>query len=87
MSRDQARRLLIPLLDSTAQNLREKGFGALTGPLERGDRDTICQHLETLRGDHAMDGLYRAMAKETLRLLEKNGKAVSQEMRQVLKQE
>lgn len=87
MSKEQSQRLLLPLLDSTVNNLRERGFSALTGPLERGDVDTIRRHLEDLEDDRLIKTIYRSMAQKTLTLLEKNGREVSEQMKKMLTKE
>jgi predicted short-subunit dehydrogenase-like oxidoreductase (DUF2520 family) len=45
----EARELLAPLVLRTAANWSERGAGALTGPIARGDRATVERHLEALR--------------------------------------
>jgi len=44
-----ARELLAPLVLRTAANWAERGPDALTGPIARGDAETIERHLEALR--------------------------------------
>lgn len=44
-----ARDLLVPLVLRTAANWAERGRDALTGPIARGDSETIENHLATLR--------------------------------------
>jgi predicted short-subunit dehydrogenase-like oxidoreductase (DUF2520 family) len=46
---DQPRELLAPLVLRTAANWAERGPGALTGPIARGDAATVERHLEALR--------------------------------------
>ena len=47
--RDRALAHLAPLIESTAQALRERGLpGALTGPYVRGDAQTIAKHLQAM---------------------------------------
>ncbi|MDO4711705.1 MAG: DUF2520 domain-containing protein [Peptostreptococcaceae bacterium] len=87
MSREQAQRSLLGLLDSTVNNLHERGFAALTGPLERGDVDTIRRHLADLQEDRLIETIYRSMAQETTVLLEKYGREVSEKMKKVLTKE
>jgi predicted short-subunit dehydrogenase-like oxidoreductase (DUF2520 family) len=41
---------LLPLVEGAVANIRKRGtVGALTGPIRRGDADTVRQHLEALR--------------------------------------
>ncbi|MDT4938289.1 MAG: hypothetical protein QOG80_1960 [Pseudonocardiales bacterium] len=63
---DQPARLLAPLLSASLDNVLRLGDAALTGPVSRGDVDTLATHLRTLT-DRAPDELpaYVAMAKRT----------------------
>jgi predicted short-subunit dehydrogenase-like oxidoreductase (DUF2520 family) len=45
---EDARRLLAPLVLRTAANWAERGPDALTGPIARGDRETIARHRASL---------------------------------------
>jgi len=59
---------LRPLLAGTVRNLRDAPpEAALTGPLARGDDDTVAAHLETLRVHHpGLLPTYAALATETV---------------------
>jgi predicted short-subunit dehydrogenase-like oxidoreductase (DUF2520 family) len=65
----EARRALLPLsqgaLDALAQH---PPAAALTGPVSRGDVSSIEAHLQALSSDAAASELYRALARELLRL-------------------
>ena len=57
----------LPLMRGTVDNVGDLGFGAaLTGPVARGDVDTVRLHL--LRLSPRERGLYSALGRETLRL-------------------
>lgn len=61
-----SRELLAPLVLRTAANWSERGGGALTGPIARGDRATIERHLDALRESAPeLVDLYRALAERT----------------------
>ncbi|MGH7483151.1 MAG: Rossmann-like and DUF2520 domain-containing protein [Longimicrobiales bacterium] len=64
---EQAVSAVLPLMRGTLDNLEHLGVGAaLTGPIARGDADTVRLHLARLSpGDRA---LYSALGRETLRL-------------------
>ncbi|HEV2216071.1 MAG TPA: DUF2520 domain-containing protein [Candidatus Dormibacteraeota bacterium] len=48
-SKEDATRALLPLLDGVVANLRRKGVQkAMTGPIRRGDAETVRRHLEAL---------------------------------------
>jgi predicted short-subunit dehydrogenase-like oxidoreductase (DUF2520 family) len=61
-----------PLIDATLSNIREKGtIDALTGPIVRGDFNTVGVHLQALedRLPSELD-FYKALALKTARMLE-----------------
>jgi len=65
VERGEALEALLPLAEGTLANARSAGVpGALTGPVERGDAETVRRHAEALR-DHApgLVGPYAAMAR------------------------
>jgi predicted short-subunit dehydrogenase-like oxidoreductase (DUF2520 family) len=67
VSREDAARALQPLWSGAVANLAELGLPrALTGPVARGDVDTIRDHLVSLENDDR--NLYRELALQTLEL-------------------
>jgi predicted short-subunit dehydrogenase-like oxidoreductase (DUF2520 family) len=68
---DVARRLYLPLIRGTAANLEAGPAAALTGPVRRGDVETVAAHLAALGpGDRQ---LYLLLAREALRLAREAG--------------
>lgn len=70
-SREGARQALQPLFASAAENLaRAEPEEAITGPVSRGDRDTVARHLDALEalGTGEVLAVYRALAREALGL-------------------
>jgi predicted short-subunit dehydrogenase-like oxidoreductase (DUF2520 family) len=67
---DQALPILIPLLTSVVQNLAQVGLpGALTGPVARGDVESVERHIDTLEARAPeLVALYRLLGREVLRL-------------------
>jgi predicted short-subunit dehydrogenase-like oxidoreductase (DUF2520 family) len=58
---------LLPLVRASVDNVDALGAGdALTGPVARGDADTVARHLDTLPAEER--AAYRALAREALRL-------------------
>lgn len=58
---------LLPLVRSSVDNVDTLGAAAaLTGPVARGDADTVTRHLDALDPDE--QAVYRALAREALRL-------------------
>ena len=61
---EQPRHVLAPLLTAALDNALRAGDQALTGPVVRGDADTVAAHLEVLAGDPAK-AAYLALARAT----------------------
>jgi predicted short-subunit dehydrogenase-like oxidoreductase (DUF2520 family) len=61
-----ARELLAPIVLRTAANWAERGAGALTGPIARGDAATVERHMKAIRelAPELLD-FYRALAERT----------------------
>jgi predicted short-subunit dehydrogenase-like oxidoreductase (DUF2520 family) len=68
---ETAARLYLPLLRGTVANLDAGPVAALTGPVRRGDVETVRAHLAVLRGADAH--LYRLLGAEALRLARQAG--------------
>ena len=63
---------LLPLVEGTFANLsRQQPAAVLTGPVARGDVDTIARHVASLTEDDA--ALYRALGRAALELARKQG--------------
>jgi predicted short-subunit dehydrogenase-like oxidoreductase (DUF2520 family) len=72
VSEDEALPALLPLVEGTVDNLKHLGIpAALTGPVARGDADTVRLHLARLSGDDRP--LYCALGLEVLRLARSAG--------------
>jgi predicted short-subunit dehydrogenase-like oxidoreductase (DUF2520 family) len=63
---EDARELLAPLVLRSAANWAERGGDALTGPIARGDEETVARHLEAIAAvaPELLD-TYRALAERT----------------------
>ncbi len=71
---DEALRSILPLARGSLENLERMGpVLALTGPISRGDTDTIRMHLRTLEPRERV--LYAALGLEILNLAEEGGLA------------
>lgn len=67
-------RLLYPLLLQTASNLAKSNpADALTGPVARGDVQTVRKHLETLSQDKDILKAYKLLGREAIRIAERDG--------------
>lgn len=64
---------LIPLMEGTLKNIKEKGtIDALTGPIARGDVNTVKLHLENIK-DPSLKELYKSLGKLTLEIAYEKG--------------
>ncbi|HJP94703.1 MAG TPA: Rossmann-like and DUF2520 domain-containing protein [Pyrinomonadaceae bacterium] len=75
LTRDTARRILLPLIESTVRSLATKDPAqALTGTFSRGDLETVKRHLAALKRDQLADALelYRILGKRSLKLTKKH---------------
>ncbi|MCX0277245.1 DUF2520 domain-containing protein [Nocardia zapadnayensis] len=76
---DDAPRVLASLLRASVDNTLQSGPGALTGPVSRGDVDTVRAHLEALSeqaveaGSTEVGDTYRALARATVARALRNG--------------
>lgn len=75
LTRKTARGILIPLVESTVQNLKTKDpADALTGTFARGDLETVKLHLGALKKSKLKDALdlYRLLGNRSLKLTKKD---------------
>lgn len=75
LARKQARRVLLPLLQSTVRNLlTSEPTHALTGTFARGDIATVQRHLQVLSADGLSEALqaYKLLGARSLELASKN---------------
>ncbi len=81
----EARDALAPLLLGAAQGIARHPLPeALTGPVARGDVDTVRRHLDALRSDSTLRDLYRRLGVELLELDLPIGALASRQLREVL---
>ena len=60
---------LAPLIEATLNNITRLGpAGALTGPIARGDAETVARHLAALRQNKDLSALYRCLGLQTVGL-------------------
>jgi predicted short-subunit dehydrogenase-like oxidoreductase (DUF2520 family) len=70
VNRKAAKERMIPILRQTLANYAAFGAaGAFSGPLVRGDVDTVKEHLRVLRGSPAARQVYSELARAALRYL------------------
>lgn len=69
IDREIALKALLPLTESSLENVKEKGFeGSLTGPISRGDHDTIKRHIKILEKHPELLSVYKRLGYLTLEL-------------------
>lgn len=67
VSRKEAKRRMLPILQQTLTNYANFGAaGAFSGPIVRGDVDTMKKHLRVLSGEPASRELYAELARAAL---------------------
>jgi predicted short-subunit dehydrogenase-like oxidoreductase (DUF2520 family) len=82
---DEPEALLAPLVRAALENSLERGFDALSGPLLRGDADTIRGHLAAMTRDcPELLPAYRTMALATLDELDRSGASPSPDLRRIV---
>jgi len=89
LDRDLSCKALLPMVRATLKNIEELGTaGALTGPIARGDVETVARHLHAIQAQAGeLQEPYRAFGQWTLRLAEGRGTLSSMDahrIRQVL---
>jgi predicted short-subunit dehydrogenase-like oxidoreductase (DUF2520 family) len=70
---EDPRRLLTPLLTASLENALRLGDDALTGPVSRGDSDTVRAHVRALTGSAFLNP-YLAMAIRTMQRARDSGR-------------
>lgn len=69
MAEASAARTLLPLVQGTLQNVKSLGLEkALTGPILRGDTETVRRHLAALRGRPEARQVYKTLGRQVLGL-------------------
>ncbi|GIV60811.1 DUF2520 domain-containing protein [Rhodocaloribacter litoris] len=84
--RPTARAMLQPLVEGTWRNLADRlPEEALTGPVARGDRETVRRHLQALHQDlpHLLP-VYAALTGETVRVAVRSGRLNPEDARSLL---
>ncbi len=70
--------VIYPLLNRTLLNVIELGCErSLTGPVLRGDLETVREHLKVISQKPDLEKLYRLMSLEALKMAEKRGLSAS----------
>jgi len=83
---EEARRALVPLMESAVRNAREHGGAAgLTGPVARGDAAVVAAHLDSFGpGDSRLAALYRAAGRVAVGLARESNARKADEVARLL---
>ena len=74
LTREDARQALLPLFLAAVENVRARPSAeALTGPIVRGDVETVRRHLAALTADPELLSLYRALSRAAVTLAREAG--------------
>ena len=88
LSKDEVRKFLLPLVKTTLKNAEKTSFrDALSGPIKRGDAETVRKHLRLLEDQKQLQDIYRLMGIQTLKIAEQSGSidgTAADEMRTIL---
>ncbi len=85
--RQEALKAVLPLIRGTLHNIETLGIpDALTGPIMRGDVQTVRDHLEAMqRRAPGLLGLYRALARQTVAVAREKGSITRETAEELLK--
>jgi predicted short-subunit dehydrogenase-like oxidoreductase (DUF2520 family) len=83
----EALKAVLPLIRGTLHNIETLGIpDALTGPIMRGDADTVRDHLAAIRNrTPELIGLYKALARQTVEVARDKGSIDQQKAAELLK--
>ena len=68
-TREEARRRMMPIVKQTIANYEKLGPGAFSGPIIRGDVETVSRHMTALKNLPAARDAYVALGRSAMRLL------------------
>ncbi|PAU95518.1 hypothetical protein CK503_00185 [Aliifodinibius salipaludis] len=69
----KAKKALMPLVKTTLQNIEDQSFeDALSGPIKRGDLQTVEHHLDLLKDKPELLALYQILGQRTVELAKKS---------------
>jgi len=85
VSREEAYKILEPIVKGTANNIFQNGTAnSLTGPIARGDSETITSHLEAIKDEDILN-IYKVLGKIAVELSEKQGIADKEALAEISK--
>jgi len=85
LSEEKAVQILYPLLDSTQNNILDSRIrSALTGPIIRGDGQTVRAHLGALKKFPGVENVYRQLANRALEMAKEEKKLTAQKIKELI---
>ena len=74
LPKSKVEKALLPLIQTTLENAKGMTFAeALTGPIKRGDVNTVKKHLDILEQEKELRDLYCLLGERTIKLAESSG--------------
>lgn len=84
MKRKDVREAFLPLIKGTLDNLEELGTKkGLTGPVLRGDIETVKKHLKVLRKFPEIENIYRNLSKRALEIVRETESLDQEKVREI----
>lgn len=85
LTEDESIKVVLPLVQGTLSNIAQQGtVVSLTGPISRGDTNTVVKHFDVLAGTKESD-LYAALAEYTTSIAVEKGTLSSKQAKEILK--
>lgn len=79
---DEASQIVLPLVQGTLHNVKKFNIGSsLTGPVIRGDRQSVQKHIESLRNFPPYDEVYVDLAKRALEIAKREKRLSPQKIK------
>ena len=86
LSEEKAIQILRPLLCVTLNNITESSLGsALTGPIARGDIQTVRAHLDALKLFPGVEEVYRLLAVKALEMAKEEKRLTAQQIKELFR--
>jgi predicted short-subunit dehydrogenase-like oxidoreductase (DUF2520 family) len=86
MGKGRALEVMLPLIETTISNFEQSGTDALTGPIERGDADTVKKQLNAIETlEPKMVPVYLALARATVSVARERGSITEDQAKLLLK--
>jgi len=77
-------KILLPLIKGTLGNIEKNSIpSSLTGPVSRGDTDTLKSHLDSLKGHPSILIIYKNLAQQALEIAKKENRLSQNKIREV----